>query len=121
MEITNSGKLFDPEVLQGKKIIEIIFDMIYRERKSVKNEFPREQYHLLAIAVFTMVKFANPVLSDISDYIYEIETRHIGIPGNRERCHRLAQSILVLQPFISDHVAWESYRLILRKDFVSPA
>lgn len=120
MEVTNSGKLYDPEVLQGMKIVEIIFDLIYQECKSVKNEFPQEQYHYLAIAIFTLVKFANPVASDISDYIYKIETQSIGLPGNRERCDRLAQSILVLQPFISDHSAWDEYRLILRKDYVGP-
>jgi hypothetical protein len=121
MEITNTGKLLDPEVLQGMKIVEIIYALIYQQCKSVKSEFPREQYHMLAIAIFTMVKFANPVVSDISDYIYKVETQNIGLRGNRERCLRLAQTILVLQPFISDNIAWDEYRLILRKDFVSPA
>ena len=121
MEISNSGKLLDPEVLQGMKIVDIIYDLVYQECKSVKSEFPQEKYQYLATAIFIMVKFANPVESEISDYIYEIETLSIGIPGNRERCHRLAKTIMVLQPFISDHSAWDEYRLILRKDYVGPA
>ncbi len=121
MEISNSGKLLDPEVLQGMKIVEIIYDLIYQECKSVKSEFPQEKYHYLAIGIFAMVKFTNPVASEISDHIYQVETLGMGIPGNRERCDRLAQSILVLQPFISDHSAWDEFRLILRKDYVGPA
>ena len=121
MEVLNTGKLYDPEVLQGMKIVDIIYDVIYQECKSVKSEFPREQYHYLAIAIFMMVKFANPDISDISRYIYEIERESIGLPGNRERCHRLAQSILILQPFISDDSAWDEYRRILRKDYVDRA
>jgi len=121
MEISNTGKLLDPEVLQGMKIVEIIYDLIYQECKSVKSEFPQEKYQYLAIAIFTLVKFANPVVSEISDYIYQVETQWMGLGGNPERCHRLAKSIMVLQPFISDDSAWDEYRLILRKDYVGPA
>ncbi|MDP4129239.1 MAG: hypothetical protein Q8918_19790 [Bacteroidota bacterium] len=121
MEVLNTGKLHDPEVLQGMKIIDIIFDVIRKECKSFESEFTEEQYELLAIAIFIMVKFMNPGISDISDFIYRIETQQLRIPGNRERCNRLAQSILILQPFISDDSAWDEYRRILRRDYVDPA
>lgn len=125
MEVTNSGKLYDPEILQGRKIVEIIYAVIYKEYKPARRSFPGEKfpgdaYFAMAIGIFIQVKFLNPTVSEISDYIYGLESKDTAVRGSRKRCNRIAQCIMLLQPFISDHIAWEKDRLLLRHDYVSP-
>lgn len=56
-------------------------------------EAARDEYHSYLPKVFELAK-SNESKQEISDYLLNTETEYMGLPGNKERCDKIALLVL---------------------------
>ena len=55
----------------------------------------RDEYYNYLPKIFEMIKSAKSK-EKISDYLFSVETKSMGLPGNKEKCNIIAQKLLKL-------------------------
>jgi hypothetical protein len=58
---------------------------------------PRDEYHAYLPHTFSLLIAANSKPEYIADYLYEVETKHMGIFGSKEHDLKIANHLFIIK------------------------
>ena len=100
MKISRDGKIEDPKVDEGKKIVEAIYDILCQEwYPFMKEKFEGEYFEYFSIKIFWWLILGNPTYEELIDTLYEEETGCSFVNASRSRCEKMAFQIRLLKPW----------------------
>ncbi len=101
MKVTSDGNLLDPQLEDGKKIIEAIYRILHKEWfPLMKEQFNRDHFGDYAIFVFAGLMLGNPSEEELIELLYEKESEYFFMDASLRRCEKIAFKILSLKPWV---------------------
>jgi hypothetical protein len=102
MKVSMDGNLEDPQLEDGKKIMNIIFLILYREWSPLMKERFNAEYYLsyASIIFFGLLIAADPSKEELIDILYEKEFEYSPEESSRSRCEKIVDDLFLLMPRI---------------------
>ncbi len=105
MKVSRDGKLEDPRLEGGKKIIEKIYAILCREWLPVmKKEFDSEEgIEIFSISIFGCLLLGNPTKQELADILYSKEIEKSKLKPSHSRCESIAEKLMLLKPRVDQN------------------
>jgi hypothetical protein len=102
MKVSKDGHLEDPQLEDGKRIMEVIYFILYREWfPLMKERFNADYYQSYAIILFSgLLIAADPSKEELIDILYEKEIEYSIEESSRSRCEKIVDDLFLLMPRI---------------------
>jgi hypothetical protein len=100
MKISMDGKIEDPKLEEGKKIVEAIYNILCNEWYPMKKKFESDYFEYFAIYIFWELMLGDPNYEQLIEMVYEEEIHYEFENPSRSRCEKIAFEIRLLKPWV---------------------
>jgi hypothetical protein len=100
MKISMDGKIEDPKLEEGKKIAEVIHNILYKEWYPMKEKFQEDYFAYFAIFIYWQLLLGDATYEELIEIVYEEEIEYSFENPSRSRCEKIAFQIRLLKPWV---------------------
>ena len=106
MKVSKGGNIEDPQVEDGKKIIEAIYHILCEEWFSlITEQFYSEHFDYYSIVIFWLLIMDFPSEEELTVLLFAKENEYLCENASWSRCEKMAGKIILLRPWVDQNLA----------------